>query len=832
MGDGVWAPLLARLYSAMSAQHQLPVDFALGRVAPIHKAGDASQASNYRPITVLNSDYKVLGKVLAQRFGAALAHSIGPEQSAFLPGRQIGDGVNLAQLLPAALSLTQQPGAVVLLDIAKAYDTVDRTFLYQVMRAHGADDGMVRWVQLLLQDTRALACIQGHVSRAATWRAGVRQGCPLSPVLYLFIAEALACWLRSNQQLGVVIDGLRYVSSHFADDTKVFLSSLEDPLVQELLQHLQVFAAASNQHAHAGKSSAVPVGTLQPEAPGNGHAIPVRTSARSLGVEVRQVPTEPLQELPRNLRGGVRDPAPQQRQPVSAQWESRARAVETMSGMVAGLPLSAMGRGLGVSGYALSKALYHAEHEGLPAQTAEAIRRSLSKAVDRPRRLPGVHSRLLPGSPSIGGFGLLPVQEHVVARQARNATHLLHFLCTPQRQQQQQPQQQQQQHHEPQPGLQHPHPAGFSPVLQWAPLASFILQRVCPGLHPAQTLLLAAFATAAHIQQGRLSGVPTQRVLVPDGPLRRMCSALQHLGQLSFHPLHPASPEHASLQWLQRQQDPATVAAATAALVWDSQRQQPPATALGPCRQLSVKSVTAMQLRQVDVEREQRHREYARQAFQTAELHGDSIRLRTTSFLHSFRKVWKLPVENKHKEILWRLAVNGVAGAGGHDICSRQPCACGHQLTAAQVRNQRSQLHRQHVFWECPVAHGVREQLQRGLGEGAAAVQQWQVWLLQPPPRVRPAVWRMVALAALEAMEHGRRFLWWSIRGRGVDVDDALQQARLRAAAEFWAILHDFAAETLVVPERGWASVGPNHPFLAVSAQVPLRARLRVVVPP
>lgn len=751
VGEGVWAPLLARLYSVMSAQHQLPADFALGRVAPIYKAGDAAQASNYRPITVLNADYKILAKVLTQRFGRALANSIGTEQSAFLPGRHIGDGIALAQLLPAALSLNQQPGAVVLLDIAKAYDTVDRAFLYQVMRAHGASDGMVRWVQLLLQDTRAVACIHGHVSRAASWQAGVRQGCPLSPLLYLYVGEALACWLRSHPQLGVVVDGQRYVSNHFADDTKVFLASLEAPLLQELLQHLQVFAAASNQHANAGKSSAVPVGTLPAAAPGDEAPIPVRTSARSLGVQVHKVPTQPLQLPARALRGAVREPPPQPAQPPSEQWEARTRAVAAMSGMVAGLPISAMGRGMGVSAYALSTALYHAEHEGLPEQTADALHRTLSRAVDRPRRLPGVHSRLLSGSPSAGGSGLLPVREHVTGRHIAQATALLHLLLPPPPQQQQ-PQQQEQQ--------QQPQQQQAPPEPQWLPLARHVLQQVCPTLHPAQTLLLAAYASAAQIQQGRLSGVSRQRLLIPDGPLRRMGIALQRLGPLSFHPLHPARPQAQPQQWLQAQLDPATLAAAIPALVWGNQLQQPLSEALGPGRLVSVKAATSLQLHQqgIQQERERLHREYAQQAFQTAALPPDSIQLRTASFCKSFQQVWKLPVENRHKEVLWRLAVNGVAGAGGHDICLRPPCACGYQLTDAQVHRQDSKLQRQHVFWDCPVAQSVREQLQLGLGGAAPAVQQWQVWLLQPPPRVRPAVWRLVALAALEAMEYGRRF--------------------------------------------------------------------------
>ena len=87
--------------------------------------------SNYRPITLLNTDYRVLARVLAARFGALLGEVVGPEQSAFLPGRHIGDNVLSLRLLPAALAAQrgQQPaglpdaGAVVELQRAVCADS-------------------------------------------------------------------------------------------------------------------------------------------------------------------------------------------------------------------------------------------------------------------------------------------------------------------------------------------------------------------------------------------------------------------------------------------------------------------------------------------------------------------------------------------------------------------------------------------------------------------------------------------------------------------------------------------------------------------------------------
>jgi hypothetical protein len=144
VGRGAWAPLLARLFSAMAACHTLPADFTLGRVVPLPKGGLASCPGNYRPITLLNADNKTLVRTLATRIGYALQLCIGPHQTAFLQGREIGDSRFAAELLASALAAEQLLGAAVILNISKAYDTVDRSFLFRIMEAAGCRRPMLR----------------------------------------------------------------------------------------------------------------------------------------------------------------------------------------------------------------------------------------------------------------------------------------------------------------------------------------------------------------------------------------------------------------------------------------------------------------------------------------------------------------------------------------------------------------------------------------------------------------------------------------------------------------------------------------------------------------
>ncbi len=104
----------------------------------------------------------------------------------------------------------------------KAYDacdTVSRPFLFGTMEAVGAGPALIRWVQTLLRHTCTAARVNNHRSTAATYHAGMRQGCPLAPLLYLFIAWARSCWLEDCPALGMEVTPGRVLHFlQYADD--------------------------------------------------------------------------------------------------------------------------------------------------------------------------------------------------------------------------------------------------------------------------------------------------------------------------------------------------------------------------------------------------------------------------------------------------------------------------------------------------------------------------------------------------------------------------------------------------------------------------------------
>jgi hypothetical protein len=101
------------------------------------------------------------------------------------------------------------------------------------------------------------------------------------------------------------------------------------------------------------------------------------------------------------------------------------------------------------------------------------------------------------------------------------------------------------------------------------------------------------------------------------------------------------------------------------------------------------------------------------------------------TFVGCFGRLWRVPWENGYKEAVWCLAVNGVRAAGACQRYFSAPCPCGVVASGAHEDCKRLL---QHAFWECVSAQAGRTQVQRGLG--GALLQQWHLWLVDPPPSV------------------------------------------------------------------------------------------------
>ncbi len=167
---------------------------------------------NWRPISLLNTDYKILTKALASRLKKALPLIIDPDQTGFLEGRYIGENIRTISDLIDYTSLKNTPGILLLIDFEKAFDTVRWSHIIKCLKYFNFGELFIHWIQVIYNNINSTVINNGHASERFFITRGIRQGCPLSPYLFIVAVEILAISIRANKN----IKGIKVGSSGVA----------------------------------------------------------------------------------------------------------------------------------------------------------------------------------------------------------------------------------------------------------------------------------------------------------------------------------------------------------------------------------------------------------------------------------------------------------------------------------------------------------------------------------------------------------------------------------------------------------------------------------------
>lgn len=191
----------------------------------IPKKEEANQLDFFRPIALCNVVYKIITKLLAERLKVCLPMVISEEQGGFVAGKQILDGVVIASEAIHSMSTSKERAMFIKLDMAKAYDRVNWDFLRKVLLAFGFSQEWVRWVLSCVTTPSFSVLLNGEPTKLFGASRGLRQGDPISPYLFIIMAEGLGRLLKFHVSQNLIQgwqfgNGLPTLSHlQFVDDT-------------------------------------------------------------------------------------------------------------------------------------------------------------------------------------------------------------------------------------------------------------------------------------------------------------------------------------------------------------------------------------------------------------------------------------------------------------------------------------------------------------------------------------------------------------------------------------------------------------------------------------
>lgn len=196
-----------------------------GVISLFFKKGDRLDPRNWRPITLLNVDYKIASRAIAGRLLKVIHLVVDKDQTCGVPGHFIGENVALLRDVVDFASFSGTQVAVLSLDQEKAFDCVDWSFMRTTLSAMGFGPSFISWVDLFYHCVQSSINLNGYLSPFFALSRGLRQGCPLSPLLYVLVSEVLAVNIRCNPPIsGLRLPDFMVLSpiSQYADDTSLF----------------------------------------------------------------------------------------------------------------------------------------------------------------------------------------------------------------------------------------------------------------------------------------------------------------------------------------------------------------------------------------------------------------------------------------------------------------------------------------------------------------------------------------------------------------------------------------------------------------------------------
>lgn len=259
-GAPILAERLAPIINKVWTSNQIPNEWKEGVVITIPKKGDLSDCKNWRGITLLNAISKLLATILLGRIAPAVDLMLRNEQAGFRTGRSCADHINTLRIIIEQTKEYNTHLYLLFVDFERAFDTVSRDLLWRTLSSKGIPDKIVTLIRELYRESSSRVRFNGKDSQPFSSTTGVKQGCILSPTLFLLLLDSVLEKTNTEAQNGIqwnISEKLNDID--YADDICLMAHRFND--IEDKLKKLSVNAMKFGLKINLKKTKLMRIGT-------------------------------------------------------------------------------------------------------------------------------------------------------------------------------------------------------------------------------------------------------------------------------------------------------------------------------------------------------------------------------------------------------------------------------------------------------------------------------------------------------------------------------------------------------------------------------------------